>query len=143
MYQKYNRSKLKSLNLVNKSWNFNFNVSFFWYPLRYSVEHYLIGKLLDMLQICQESLVLASPLKSFKTTSRRMTIYYINGGLSELNVAHCSCLWLMTDEISNQFICPCYDFNLKLYLTHNFGAEIFNISISQHQRLYQMLAALE
>ena len=44
-YKRYDRSKLKSLNLLNKSWTFNFDLSYFWYPLRKRVTQCLIGKL--------------------------------------------------------------------------------------------------
>ena len=50
-YQKYDRSKSKSLNLLNKSWTFDFEFMYFWYPLRYKVIQYLIGKLSDMVKI--------------------------------------------------------------------------------------------
>ena len=63
-HQKYDRLKLKSLNLLNKSWILNFYFMDFRYPLRYKVIQYLIRKLSDMVKmicgstfsICQDVL---------------------------------------------------------------------------------------
>ena len=51
--QKYNMSKLKLLNLLNKSRNFNFDMLYFLYPFRYRVIQYLIGKLSNMVKMIQ------------------------------------------------------------------------------------------
>ena len=45
-HEKYNRSKLKVLDLLNKNRTFNFDQLYFWCPLRYRVIQYLIWKLL-------------------------------------------------------------------------------------------------
>ena len=82
--QKYDKLKLKSLNLLNKSRFFNFDLSYFWYPLGYRVLQDLIGKLLDMVKMGQESLVVAALLASVRA-SWKVTIYYINGALLILN----------------------------------------------------------
>ena len=55
-YQKYDMSKLKNLNLLNKSWTFKFDMSYFWCPLRYRVIQYLIWKLSDMVKMGQQGL---------------------------------------------------------------------------------------
>ena len=82
--QKYNLSKLKLLNSLNVSRTFNFDLSYFWYPFRYRVIQYLIGKLSDMVKMGQDSLVVAALLASVRT-SWKVTIYYINGALLILN----------------------------------------------------------
>ena len=50
-YKKHGRSKLKRLDFLNKGKIFNFDLPYFWYPIRYRVIQYLIGKLTDMQQI--------------------------------------------------------------------------------------------
>ena len=50
-YKKYSRSKLKSLNSLNRSRTFNFDMSYFLYLFRYRVIQYLIGKLLDIVKM--------------------------------------------------------------------------------------------
>ena len=83
-YQKYHRSNLKSLNLLNKSWTFNFDLSYFWYSLRYRIIQYLIGKLSDMVKIDEDSSFMAALLASVRV-SWKVTICYINGALLILN----------------------------------------------------------
>ena len=83
-YQNYNRSKLKSLILLTKSWSFNFDLPYFWHSLRYKVIQYLIRKLSYMVKMGQEVLVVAALLISVKS-SRKLKIYYINRALSKLN----------------------------------------------------------
>ena len=56
-YQKYDKSKLKSLNLFNEIWTFNFDLSYFWFPLSYRVIQYLIWKLSDMVKMGRKGLV--------------------------------------------------------------------------------------
>ena len=80
----YKRSKLKSLNLLNKSWSFNFDLSYFWCPLRFSVIQCLIGKFLDLVKMGQDSFVVAAVLASVRA-SWKVTIYNINGALLILN----------------------------------------------------------
>ena len=115
-YQRYDRSNLKSQNLLNKSWFLNFDLLYFWYPLRYRVIQYLIWKLLDVVKMGQEGLVVAALLISFKA-SWKFKIYYINRALSKLN---CYALYLplvnkyskskMTKELDwkqNEVFCRC------------------------------------
>ena len=78
------KSKLKRLNLLNKSWTFNFDLSYFWYSLRYEAIHYLIGKVLDMVKMSQEGSIVIVLLVSVRT-SWIVTIYYINEALLILN----------------------------------------------------------
>ena len=49
-YQKHDRSKLKSLNLLTKNFD----------HLRFRIIHYLIGKLSDMVKIDKESFIVAA-----------------------------------------------------------------------------------
>ena len=64
--QKYDRSKLKLLNSLNKSRTFNFDLSYFWDPFRYRVIQYLIGKLSDMVKMSKEGLVVTALSTSIK-----------------------------------------------------------------------------
>ena len=50
-YQKYNMSKLKLINLFYRNWTFNFDLLYIWYPLRYRVIQFIIGKLSHMLNM--------------------------------------------------------------------------------------------
>ena len=52
----------------------------YWYPLRYTVIHYLIGKVSGMEKMSQENSVVAALLASVRT-SWKVTIHYINGAL--------------------------------------------------------------
>ena len=79
-YQNHNRSKLKFQFLLSKFWLLNFDLSHFWYHLRYRVIQYPIEKLLDMVKMGQEGLVVAALLESVRT-SWKVTIYYINSAL--------------------------------------------------------------
>ena len=83
-YQKHDWSKLKLINLLNKSRTFNFDLLYFWYPLRYMIIQYLIGKLSDMVKIGKESLVMAALQVSVRA-SWKVTIYFINRALLKLN----------------------------------------------------------
>ena len=65
-YQNYDRSKLKIQLLLSKFRLFKFDLSYFWYPLRYRVIQCLIGKLSDMVKIGQESLDVAALLASVR-----------------------------------------------------------------------------
>ena len=64
--QKYDRSKLKLLNSLNKSRTFIFDLLYFLYPFRYRIIQNLIGKLSDMVKISQESLVVATLITSVR-----------------------------------------------------------------------------
>ena len=67
-YQKYDRSKLKVQLLLSKFRLFNFDLLYFSYPFSYRVIQYLIGKLLGMVKMGQESLVVAALLMSIKAS---------------------------------------------------------------------------
>ena len=67
-YQKYDRLKLKIQLLLSKFRLFNFDLSYFWYQLRFRVIQYLNGKLSDMVKIGQEGLVVAALLASVRTS---------------------------------------------------------------------------
>ena len=82
-YKRYERSKLKSLDLLNKSGTFNFDLSYLLYPLRYKVTQYLIRKLSDMVKMGIEGLAVVALLISVKA-SQKLKIYYINRALSKL-----------------------------------------------------------
>ena len=79
IYWKYNRSNLKHLNLLTKTLTFNFDLSYFWYLLRYRVIQYLIGNSLVVANMSQEGLVVASLLISVRVIWT-VTFCYINGG---------------------------------------------------------------
>ena len=67
--EKYERSKLKLFNSLDKSRTFNFDLSYFEVSLgtgSYSI--YLIGKLLDIVKMIQEGLVVAALSKSIRTS---------------------------------------------------------------------------
>ena len=76
-YQKYDKPKLKNLNLSNKSWIFNFDLSYFWYPSRHRVIQYLIAKLLNMVKMSQEDKIVAALSTSIRMPWK-VAIYYIN-----------------------------------------------------------------
>ena len=76
-YQKYDRSKLKNLLLLSEFRSFNFDILYIWSPFRYKVIQYLIGKLLDMVQMIQEGKVVAALSTSIRT-SWKTRIYFIN-----------------------------------------------------------------
>ena len=82
-YQKYIKSKLKNQLLLSKLRLFNFELSYFWYPLRYRVMQYLIWKLSDIVKNREEGLVVAALLASVRM-SKKVPIYYIKGALSIL-----------------------------------------------------------
>ena len=67
-YQKYDKSKLKIQLLLSKFRLFNFDLSYFWYHLRYRVIQYLIGKLSVMVKMGQEGLVVTALLTSVRTS---------------------------------------------------------------------------
>ena len=69
-YQKYDKSKLKVQLLLSKSRLFNFDLSYFWYPLRYRVIEYLIIKHSDMVKMGQEGIVVAAHLTSVRTSCK-------------------------------------------------------------------------
>ena len=50
-YQKYESSELKVLLLLSEFRHFDFHLLYFWYPFKYRVINYLIGKLSDMVKM--------------------------------------------------------------------------------------------
>ena len=66
-YQKYTRSKFK-VQILSKFRLFNFDLSYFLYPLRYRAIQYLVRKLSDMVKMGQEGLVVAALLISVKAS---------------------------------------------------------------------------
>ena len=83
--QKYDRSKLRSLNLLNKSRTFNFDLGYRKYH-RCRIIQYLIGKLSGMVKMIEEGKVVAL-LPTSSRTSSKVAIYYINRVLLILNLA--------------------------------------------------------
>ena len=81
-------------NTTSQSWKiffysvkldfFNVNLMYFWYPLRYRVTQYLIGKVSDMVKMSKEGSVVITLLTSVRM-SWKVTIYFINGALLILN----------------------------------------------------------
>ena len=67
--------------------SFNFDLLYFWYPLRYRVIQYPIGKLSDMVKMIQDDQIMAALSTSIRK-SWKVWIYYINGALLILNLAH-------------------------------------------------------
>ena len=67
-YQKYDRSKLKIQLSLSKFRFFNFDLSYFGYPLRYRVIQYLIGKISDIVKMSQEESVVAALQVSVRTS---------------------------------------------------------------------------
>ena len=65
-HQKYDRSKLKVQLLLSKFRLFNFDLSYFWYLLRYRVIQYLIWKLSDMVKMRKKGLLVAAFLASVR-----------------------------------------------------------------------------
>ena len=63
-YQKHDKTKLKRLNLPNKSSNFNFDLSYLLYPFRYRITLCLIGKLAVVVNMSQEAKVVAALIRS-------------------------------------------------------------------------------
>ena len=69
-HQKYNRSKLKVLDLLNRNRTFNFDQLYFWCPLRYRVIQYLVWKLSLIVKLNFESLGMATSLDSVTCYSK-------------------------------------------------------------------------
>ena len=90
-YQKYNRSKLKSLDLLYKSWSFNFDLTYFWYPLRYKVIPYLVEKLSDMVKKAQEGLLVSA---------------FLSSDMDVLNNANLQHKWGLIDSQMVNTVCP-------------------------------------
>ena len=67
-YQNYDRSKLKVQLFLSKFRSFNFDLSYFLFPLRYRVTEYLIGKLSDVVKMGQDSLVVDALLESVRAS---------------------------------------------------------------------------
>ena len=80
---KYDRSKLKLLNSLNKNRTFIFDLLYFWCPLRYRVIQYLILKLSYVVLLSQEGYVLAVLLSCVKSSWKK-PFYYIKRLLSNL-----------------------------------------------------------
>ena len=83
-YQKYDKLKLKVQFLLSHFGCFNFDLSYFWYLLRYRFIQYLIGKLSNMVKMIQKGKDVAA-LSNFIGMCWKVGIYYINGVLMILN----------------------------------------------------------
>ena len=58
----------KRLILHNKSQTFKFDLSYFWYPVKYRAIQYLIGKVSDMVNMIQEGSIVTALLASVRTS---------------------------------------------------------------------------
>ena len=74
-HQSYSRSKFKLTNLLNENRSFNFDLPYFWYPLRYRIMQYLISKLTLVVNMSQEGQGMAKLLSCVKLSSKSQFYY--------------------------------------------------------------------
>ena len=73
-------SKIRQINilyLLNKSWNFNLDLLYFWFLLTYRVIQYLIWKLSDIVFMREEGLVVMALLASVRTSWKKGKIWVL------------------------------------------------------------------
>ena len=85
-YQKYDRLKLKVLILSIEFWSFNFDLWYFWSPVRYRFIQSLIRELSDMVKMIWEDKFVATLSTSIRAFWK-VGIYFINRALLILNLA--------------------------------------------------------
>ena len=70
--------------MFDNNWTFNFDLLYFWYPVKDKAIQYLNGKVSGMVKMSQQGSIVTALLASFRK-SWKVTIYYIIGALLILN----------------------------------------------------------
>ena len=119
-HRKYDRLKLKLLNLLNKNQTFNFTTLYFRCPLRYKVIQYLIWKLSYVVIWSQEGYVV-EVLLSFVMSSWKPPFYYIKRFLSNLILTGLYIvLWLIIHSFRSPFYTEKKLDSLHLHFTNKY-----------------------